>query len=93
MAKLTGEEFNNKYAEKISDNDDLLIELMEDFADSTAGVDSSELDTLREEIATKDAEIESLKTKYKERFLNAIVEDKKDDDLIEEKEVIDVKEI
>ena len=33
MAKLGKDEFNKKYSEKISDNDDLLIELMEDISD------------------------------------------------------------
>ena len=106
MARLGKDEFNKKYSEKIVDNDDLLIELMEDISDSVDG-ESAELASLKEEISKKELEIndlkmkyEDLKSKYKERFLSTeeIKEEIKEeleekDDSLEEKEVIDVKEI
>ena len=97
MAKLTKDEFNKKYSEKITDNDDLLIELMEDASDSIleniSEDEMKELETLREDIAKKDAEIEDLKRKYKERFLSATEEKEEEVDEYKEKEVIDIKEI
>ncbi len=108
MAKLGKDEFNKKYSEKISDNDDLLIELMEDISDSVDS-ESAEIASLKEEISKKDLEIndlkmkyEDLKSKYKERFLSSEdlvekLEEEKVEELpeesLEEKEVIDVKEI
>lgn len=73
-------------------DDEVKISLLEDVTDSmevALEVDNSEL----EEIKTK---YEELKTKYKERFLKGDEkeDDKKDEvDEMEEKEVIDVKEI
>lgn len=100
MAKLGKEEFNKKYSEKIVDNDDLLIELMEDVSDSMEVGDSEELATLKSELEDLKMKYEDLKSKYKERFLSSeeIKEEIKDeleekDDSLEEKEVIDVKEI
>lgn len=93
MAKMTLEEFKNKYNEKIVDNDDLLIELFEDVSDSFNSNDE-ELDSLKEEIAKKEVEVEELKKKYKERFLTSTEEQKEEEEkVLEEKEVIDVKEI
>lgn len=98
MAKLGKDEFNKKYSEKIVDNDDLLIELMEDVSDSIEVGDSEELSTLKSELDDIKTKYEDLKEKYKERFLSSeeIKEEIKDevmDDALEEKEVIDVKEI
>lgn len=72
-------------------DDNVKIELMEDVTDSfeVSETDNTEL----EEVKTK---YEELKTKYKERFLKGEEkeDDKKDEvDEMEEKEVIDVKEI
>lgn len=93
MAKMTLEEFKNKYNEKIVDNDDLLIELFEDVSDSFNSNDE-ELDSLKEEIAKKEVEVEELKKKYKERFLTSTEEQKEEEEkVLEEKEVIDIKEI
>lgn len=106
MAKLGKDEFNKKYSEKIVDNDDLLIELMEDISDSVDG-ESAEIASLKEEISKKELEIndlkmkyEDLKTKYKERFLSSEELEEKLEEVenvpeesLEEKEVIDVKEI
>ena len=82
MAKLTKEELKQKYNEQITDNDDLLISLLEDIEDSMleeniSEEEKKELETLREDIAKKDAEIEELKRKYKERFLSATDEEER----------------
>lgn len=105
MAKLGKEDFNKKYSEKIVDNDDLLIELMEDISDSV-DAESSEIASLKEEISKKDMELtelrmkyDDLKAKYKERFLSSeeLVEEKVEElpveESLEEKEVVDIKEI
>lgn len=93
MAKLGKDEFNKKYSEKIVDNDDLLIELMEDIADSV-DVESEELEKAKAELDDYKAKYDDLKSKYKERFLSSenIPEEKMEENL-EEKEVVDIKEI
>lgn len=98
MAKLTKEELKQKYNEQITDNDDLLISLLEDIEDSMleeniSEEEKKELETLREDIAKKDAEIEELKRKYKERFLSATDEEEPKVEELEEKKVIDITEI
>lgn len=98
MAKLTKEEMKQKYNETITENDDLLISLLEDIEDSMTDVvfseeEKKELETLREDIAKKDAEIEELKRKYKERFLSATDEEEPKVEELEEKKVIDITEI
>lgn len=102
MAKLSCDEFNKKYSEKIVDNDDLLIELMEDASDSFGVNNEEELTNLRNEIETTKSELEKarmemsdLKDKYKQRFLQAVKneEPKNIEPDMQEKEVIDIKEI
>ena len=98
MAKLTKEEMKQKYNDAITENDDLLISLLEDIEDSMEDVvfseeEKKELETLREDIAKKDAEIEELKRKYKERFLSATDEEEPKVEELEEKKVIDITEI
>ena len=101
MAKLGKDEFNKKYSEKIVDNDDLLIELMEDVSDSIEVGDSEELTKLKSELDDLKVKYEDLKEKYKERFLSSeeIKEEVKEElidpeeDVLEEKEVVDIKEI
>lgn len=98
MAKLTKEEMKQKYNDTITENDDLLISLLEDIEDSMTDVvfseeEKKELETLREDIAKKDAEIEELKRKYKERFLSATDEEEPKVEELEEKKVIDITEI
>lgn len=98
MAKLTKEEMKQKYNETITENDDLLISLLEDIEDSMTDVvfseeEKKELETLREDIAKKDVEIEELKRKYKERFLSATDEEEPKVEELEEKKVIDITEI
>ena len=101
MAKLGKDDFNKKYSEKIVDNDDLLIELMEDVSDSIEVGDSEELTKLKSELDDLKVKYEDLKEKYKERFLSSeeIKEEVKEElidpeeDVLEEKEVVDIKEI
>ena len=98
MAKLTKEEMKQKYNDTITENDDLLISLLEDIEDSMSDdviseEEKEELVTLREDISKKDAEIEELKRKYKERFLSATDEEEPKVEELEEKKVIDITEI
>lgn len=102
MAKLTAEEFIKKYSEgdkKITESDDLLIELMEDAQDSIgidAG-DSEEVEKLKAEVEKLTADNADLKERYKNRFLSSdakVIEEKEEEiEEPEEKEVIDIKEI
>lgn len=95
MAKYSAEDLSSRINELELD-DDIKISLMEDITDSVSPDESEELSSLKAEIEKKDAEIEELKEKYKSRFLKAVekeeVQEVKDEDL-EEKEVIDIKEI
>lgn len=103
MAKLSVDEFNQKWSEKLKDNEDLAIELMEDASDSFNRDMEEDINKLREE---KDAEITrisgelaDLKARYKERFLTPaskeLIEEIKEVEPVElqEEEVIDIKEI
>ena len=99
MAKLSLDEFKKKYDEKIVDNDDLLIELMEDATDSFSSDEAiknleAEIATKEAEIAQKEAEIDDLKRRYKERFLTSNEEatEEKEEELKEEN-IIDIREI
>lgn len=92
--KLSKDDLIKKINEKVLD-EDVKIELMEDVTDSIeADTDSSEDSQRIEELETK---YKNLQEKYKERFLKGSEEpketEKDDDDELEEKEVIDVKEI
>lgn len=91
MAKMSKDELKNKYSERITDNDDLLIELLEDIEDSfeEAGIDTSKIDDLQEKY-------DNLMTKYKDRFLSGGQKEETEEEETkdeEEKKVIDVKEI
>lgn len=103
MAKLSVEDFNKKYSERIVDNDDLLIELLEDATDSITNDESEELASLREELAQAKAMFEESEQKYlelvgryKERFLTSVEDAPVEETIVEEpkeEEIIDVKEI
>lgn len=95
--KLSKAELKQKISDSITDNDDLVISLLEDIEDSMLE-DSAE--NIMDETAKKELEelkwkYDDLKAKYKERFLNGKEKDPEDekDEGLEEKEVIDVKEI
>ena len=89
MAKLSKEELIAKINEKLADNSELAIELMEDITDSFENVD---LSGYVEKVA-----YEELLQKYKDRFLNPeeVKEEIKEEEVIdsEEDKVIDVQEI
>ena len=97
--KLSKEELKAKINEVISD-DDLKIELLEDIEDSVDVSDETEKveKTVYDELERKHNE---LKEKYKERFLSSDtkeeiveepVEELKEDDTIDVKEIFDEKE-
>ena len=92
--KLSKEELKRKIDEVISD-DNLKIELLEDIEDSMG----SDTETVsKEEYEKVVLERDEIRQKYKDRFLSNESEDveeteEPEDKGLEEKEVIDVKEI
>lgn len=95
MAKYSAEELSSRINDLELD-DDVKISLMEDITDSVSPDESEELANLKAEIEKAHAEYEELKEKYKARFLKAVEsdeEEKVEDEDLEEKEVIDVKEL
>ena len=95
MAKYSAEELSSRINDLELD-DEVKISLMEDITDSVSPDESEELASIKAELEKKSAEVEELKEKYKARFLKASeddeVKEEKEEDL-EEKEVIDIKEI
>lgn len=88
MAKLSKEELIAKINEKLPENTELAVELMEDITDSWE-IDTSELDALK-------AKYDELLQKYKDRFVSGedIPAVEKEPEVVEEEEkVIDVQEI
>lgn len=90
--KLSKEDLKTKVNELVTDNE-IAIQLLEDIEDSmeVGEVDTTKIDELQ-------AKFDDLQEKYKQRFLSGEekkVEEKKDDDEeeLEEKEVVDIKEI
>lgn len=88
--KLSKDELKNKVNELVQDND-VAIQLLEDIEDSmeSGEIDNSEIEALQ-------AKFDELQTKYRERFLKGDEEKEEieeSEDGMEEKEVIDVKEI
>lgn len=90
--KLSKEELKSKVNELVTDNE-IAIQLLEDIEDSmeVGEVDTAKIDELQ-------AKLDDLQEKYKQRFLKG--DDKKDaedkeevDEELEEKEVVDIKEI
>ena len=88
--KLSKDDLIKKINDKVMD-EDVKIELMEDITDSFEEGSTSEEDTQR--ITELEEKYKTLQEKYKERFLQGEDEEEKDDDELEEKEVIDIKEI
>ena len=95
MAKYSAEELSSRINELELD-DDVKISLMEDITDSITPDESEELAALKAEVEKAHEDYKELKEKYKSRFLSAVdseeVKEVKEDDL-EEKEVIDIKEL
>lgn len=96
MARFSAEELSSRVNDLELD-DEVKISLMEDITDSISPDESEELSSLKSELEKAKADYDDLKEKYKERFLKAAeVEEVKDevkDEDLEEKEVIDIKEI
>ena len=96
--KLNKEDLKKKVNEIVTDND-VAIQLLEDIEDSfDTEVDNTKIDELQARIAEQQSKIDELQEKYKERFLTGDkeekTEDKKpEDDGLEEKNIIDIKEI
>lgn len=94
MAKMSKEELLSKITERVED-ESLKMELLEDISDSMEVTDTTEADSLRNELEAKKVEYDALKAKYISRFTEAVadvVEEIKEEEPKEE-EVIDVKEI
>ena len=91
--KLSKEELKQKIDEKITD-EALKVELLEDIEDSMEVVDETEK-VSKEEFDKVVSERDEILQKYKERFLNKeeTKEEKEENEGLEEKEEIDVKEI
>lgn len=94
MAKYSAEELSSRVNELELD-DEVKISLMEDITDSVSPDESEELASIKAELEKAKADYEELKEKYKARFLKAVEsdEEKVEDEDLEEKEVIDVKEL
>ena len=96
MAKYSAEELSSRINDLELD-DDVKISLMEDITDSVSPDESEELASVRAELEKAKAAYEELKEKYKARFLKAVESDEEEkeveDEDLEEKEVIDVKEL
>ena len=91
--KLSKDDLIQKINDKVMD-EDVKIELMEDITDSFEEDSTNEEDTQR--IKELEEKYKTLQEKYKERFLQGTEikkEEKNEDDGLEEKEVIDIKEI
>lgn len=101
--KLSKQELISKINDKIEDID-LATELMEDITDSIPDDMDEILNKYKTEFETEKANLEAqianekayiteLKQRYRERFLKGDEENEESEDGMEEKEVIDVKEI
>lgn len=99
--KLNKEDLKKKVNEIVTDND-VAIQLLEDIEDSfdeSAEVDNTKIDELQARINEQQSKIDELQEKYKERFLTGNKEEKtedkkpEEDDGLEEKDIIDIKEI
>lgn len=99
--KLNKEELKKKVNEIVTDND-VAIQLLEDIEDSfdeSAEVDNTKIDELQAKIDEQQSKIDELQEKYKERFLTGDKEEKtedkkpEEDEGLEEKDIIDIKEI
>lgn len=100
--KRSKQELKQYVSDSIKDNDELVLSLLEDIEDSMMedGTDAVINETLKRENEELKWKLEDLRARYKERFLKGDeekeeVEEKKveSEDGMEEKEVIDVKEI
>lgn len=96
--KLSKQELKQRISDAITDNDDLVISLLEDIEDSMVENSESVMDeTKMKELEELKWKYDDLKTKYKERFLKGeeMPEDntEEDDEGMKKEEVVDIKEI
>ena len=94
--KLSKQELKQKISDSIKDNDDLVISLLEDIEDSMIENNEQVIDeTNKKELEDLKWKYEDLKAKYKERFLSGAEEKEEttEETGLEEKEVIDVKDL
>ena len=93
MAVLNKDDLLKKISEKV-ENEDIAIELMEDVSDSY----NTDIDKIKSDYESKisvlSSNLEDVKRKYKERFVDGreIVKEEKKEEL-EEKKVIDIRDI
>ena len=97
--KLSKQELKQRISDAITDDEELVISLLEDIEDSMIETNENVIDeTKAKELEGLRWKYTTLQEKYKERFLKGDDkkedEDKKEvDEELEEKEVIDIKEI
>lgn len=97
--KLSKQELKQRISDSIKDNDELVISLLEDVEDSMSegSNDDVQMETLKKENEDLKWKYEDMKTRYKERFLAGVDEIKENPEdkieEVEEKEVIDIKDI
>lgn len=97
--KLSKQELKQRISDSIKDNDELVISLLEDVEDSMSdgSNDDVQMETLKKEKEELEWKYNDIKTRYKERFLAGVDEIKENPEKkieeVEEKEVIDIKDI
>lgn len=98
MAKKSASELS-EYINGLDLDEDVKISLMEDISDSISSEDSEVITDLKSQVDEWKAKYEDVRTKYKERFYtadtstNEKIQEDSDSEELEEKEVIDIKEI
>ena len=95
--KLSKEELKQKASDLIEDTEKS-IELLEDIEDSVESneVDTTKIDELQKNLDELQGKYDDLQNKYKSRFLegkDTKEKEEKEEELTEDKKVIDIKEI
>lgn len=97
--KMSKQELKQRISDSIKDNDELVISLLEDVEDSMSegSNDDVQMETLKKENEELKWKYEDMKIRYKERFLAGVDEIKENPgekiDEVEEKEIVDIKDI
>ena len=91
MPKVAKEDLSKRIND-LEIDDDVKVSLMEDIADSWID-ESEEIGKLQEDITRISGEYDTLIEKYKSRFYETDDKEEKKEDILEDKEVIDIKEI
>lgn len=95
MTKLSKDEIITKINDKLGDNEELKVELMEDITDSF-DENKTELKEMEDKLNDMTTKYDNLLNSYKERFMNP--SEVKEEKIINpysvnEKEIIDIREI